>query len=1068
MKPLLLVLVLWVGQICALHLGSRLSDDYDYDDDQWRPKPLKPAPWQATELPSAQESREAVVNVPGVGEIVGVRDFKTISSRPVNAFLGVRYGQMGGGLARFQAAQPSSFRGRINATEPSSNCAQFPELQRLREAENRGENVDDCLTLDIYAPEGANNLPVLVFVHGEMLFDGGSEEAQPDYVLEKDVLLVSINYRLAPFGFLSALSDELPGNVALSDLHLALEWLQGHLSYFGGDPAQVTLVGQAGGATLAHALSLSGRAANLFQRLILQSGTALNPYLIDEQPLEMLDTFARLARCPSSTASHNLAPLYQCLDRLSTSQLVAAFQQLLEQNEARGLSFLGGFKLVVGDRLGYLPKPPAALATNTSNALPMIVGAAKDASAFILSRVYDQITSLTSRNVSDYIDIVLRHTAPPSEHKIWRQWALREIFTPDQEHSASAYSVSQGLLELSNLILYRAPAIFSIQNSHRATPVYLYTFDYRGQHHRFGHLPNPLPFGVDASLSDDSVYLFPYPIETSHLNPVDRSLSRALVTMWVNFATKGVPNPTSGVWPRATSEYGPFLRFTNSRQNMFELAPHFGEGIHLPNIYGELFNSTSTKISTATTTTTTTTTTTSRPFVYNPYAIWQPQQPPQQTPQHTLQQPSQQPSQTWRPTHPAQEAQQQQLLRKQRLREQQERRQQQDIFEQQRREYQQRLQQQQERLQREKLLREQQQQRKQQHREEQERELREREQRDREQRERELQELEQHEREQQERELHQRVQQPSYEDYLKSQRENAAEPNTDRNYAAEQEREQQQRDQLHREQQQSEHDRLEQEELLQREREQRRREQQELDLREREKLELEQREREQRERNQREREQLEHQEGEQTNKNTEDTYLAYPTYEDYLRTQEREQPQESETNRNYAEELESEQQRRDQLQEEMVPQPEVNLEDDRHAYPSYEDYLKAQEGEPAESDPDRNYAEEQEREQQRKEQMRREQEQEHRQSPVEYQEPDRLPYPSNEEDERSIEEDAGQDGEEHPEVDPQNDPSNYASYEEYVRAQQKLREEEEERDRALREEEEQERAQGEDEEAARR
>jgi len=392
MQPLLLVLALCVAQVCARSEGSPADYNDDYDEDtriqtSWQPEPLKPAPWQSE--PQYVQTQEAIVQVPEVGQISGIKNFKTIANRPVNAFRGLRYGKVGGGLARFQAAQPTGFQGRVSATEKSTNCAQFPELDRLRKSESQGENVDDCLTLDIYAPDGASQLPVLVFVHGEMLFDGGSEEAQPDYVLEKDVLLVSINYRLAPFGFLSALSDELPGNVALSDLHLALEWLQRNLVYFGGNPEKVTLVGQAGGATLAHALSLSGRANNLFQQLILQSGTALNPYLIDEEPLETLNTFARLARCPPShPTSRGLAPIYDCLSRLPTSQLVAAFEQLLVQNEPLGLAHLGGFKLVVGDSLGYLHSHPAALVTNGSVSLPTIVGATKDASSFILSREY--------------------------------------------------------------------------------------------------------------------------------------------------------------------------------------------------------------------------------------------------------------------------------------------------------------------------------------------------------------------------------------------------------------------------------------------------------------------------------------------------------------------------------------------------------------------------------------------------------------------------------------------------------------------------------------------------------
>lgn len=392
MKPLLLVLALCGAQVHAHSVGLR-PDYNDYSDEDtrrdWLSEPLKPVPW-LSETRYAQP-QEAVVQAPEVGQILGISGHKTIANRPVNAFLGIRYGTVGGGLARFQAAQPIGYQGRVNATVQSPNCAQFPELDRLRFSESRGENVDDCLTLDIYAPEGANQLPVLVFVHGEMLFDGGSEEAQPDYVLEKDVLLVSINYRLAPFGFLSALTDELPGNVALSDLQLALEWLQRNVVHFGGNAGQVTLVGQAGGATLAHALSLSGRAGNLFQQLILQSGTALNPYLIDNQPLDTLSTFARLARCPPPSinpSAQGLKPLYDCLARLPTSQLVATFEQLLLQNEHLGLTQLGGFKLVVGDPLGFLPSHPASLATNSSLALPMIIGATKDASAFIVSRKY--------------------------------------------------------------------------------------------------------------------------------------------------------------------------------------------------------------------------------------------------------------------------------------------------------------------------------------------------------------------------------------------------------------------------------------------------------------------------------------------------------------------------------------------------------------------------------------------------------------------------------------------------------------------------------------------------------
>ncbi|KAM8717726.1 hypothetical protein ACLKA7_004431 [Drosophila subpalustris] len=902
--PLLLLIV----GVCHAHAHPTSGFDEVHDEDEnnaWNagvftPQPLRPASWQVDATTRPPPS--AGLQIPGVGVLRGLQGFKVIRNRPIDAYLGVRYAQVGGGLGRFQQATPVPYQSVIDATRPSANCAQFPELQRLQEAEARGENVDDCLTLDIYAPSGAKGLPVLVFVHGEMLFDGGAEEAQPDYVLEHDVILVSINYRLAPFGFLSALSTELPGNVALSDLQMALEWVQRNIRYLGGASDQVTLIGQAGGATLAHALSLSPRTQHLFQQLILQSGTALNPYLIDESPLATLAAFAQLARCP--LAGRGLSPFYECLRRQRTSQLVSVFEQLHQQNEPRGLPALGAFKLVVGDPLGLLPQHPAALVANSSKnnrTKPMIVGAAKDASAFIVSRFYDQIRGLQTQNISDYINVVLRHTAAPQHHKMWHDLALREIFTPDQVRSPNALKVSQGLLELSNLILYRGPVVDSIRLSHKKSPTYLYTFAYRGEHHRFGHLNSPLPFGVDASLSDDSVYLFPYPEEASRLNPEDKSLARALVTMWVNFAQSGVPNPNPNVWPRAASEYGPFLRFTNSPLGILELDQHFGEGIYVPNLYPQYLSSGN---ATSNTTTTTTTTTTTR----RPYYSYRPQQQPD------YRRPANYPSST---------------------NELQERRQQ--VYrEQQERALKQREQQQREQQQRDELLRQE---------EEQKREQRERNERlQREQLQREQFEREQRQREQQEREQIARRQQEEREQLEREQEQR------DNETGQQQEREQRLREQQEREQR--ERDQWQQrvpieteQQREQRLREQREREQQqersqeELDQEAREQQEREQQQREQQEREQRERDQWQQAVPSETEQQREQRLREQQEREQQERSQEerdQEAREQQEREQQQREQLEREQQERDQ----QPHQPPAEG-PDPEAYSSYEDYMKA-------------------------------------------------------------------------------------------------------------------------------
>lgn len=97
----------------------------------------------------------------------------------------------------------------------------------------------------------------MVYIHGEFLYEGTNLEASPEYLLEKDIVLVSVRYRLAPFGFLSTQTEEIPGNAAIFDVLLALEWIQKYIHAFGGNPNSVTLFGQVGGAAIINVLTMS-------------------------------------------------------------------------------------------------------------------------------------------------------------------------------------------------------------------------------------------------------------------------------------------------------------------------------------------------------------------------------------------------------------------------------------------------------------------------------------------------------------------------------------------------------------------------------------------------------------------------------------------------------------------------------------------------------------------------------------------------------------------------------------------------------------------------------------------
>jgi len=145
------------------------------------------------------------------------------------------------------------------------------------------ENIDeDCLYLNVWTNKlgGDEKLPVMVWIYGGANVNGYSSE--PNYhgdgLTPRGVVFVSINYRVGVMGFmghagLSAESDnDVSGNYAILDQIAALKWVQENIEAFGGDPGNVTILGESAGAANSATLTASPLAAGLFQRVISQSG----------------------------------------------------------------------------------------------------------------------------------------------------------------------------------------------------------------------------------------------------------------------------------------------------------------------------------------------------------------------------------------------------------------------------------------------------------------------------------------------------------------------------------------------------------------------------------------------------------------------------------------------------------------------------------------------------------------------------------------------------------------------------------------------------------------------------
>jgi len=224
------------------------------------------------------------------GTIKGTRMVSN-GGEEIFSFRGIPYGKPPVGALRFRRSEPAPpWEGVLNGKKEAKKSFQpnlFYPKSPLREG---GE---DCLYLNVYTKSLPNTeemnettpingaevttspMPVIVFLHGGAFVVGACESMMygPQVLLDRDVVLVGVNYRLGVLGFLSLETDACPGNLGLHDQLLALQWVQQHISCFGGDPGNVTLMGESAGAMSAMCHMVSPLSKGLFHRVVSLSGT---------------------------------------------------------------------------------------------------------------------------------------------------------------------------------------------------------------------------------------------------------------------------------------------------------------------------------------------------------------------------------------------------------------------------------------------------------------------------------------------------------------------------------------------------------------------------------------------------------------------------------------------------------------------------------------------------------------------------------------------------------------------------------------------------------------------------
>ncbi|CAL8135220.1 unnamed protein product [Orchesella dallaii] len=288
------------------------------------------------------------------------------------SFKGIPYGKV---PRRFNNAQPAdSWKGVRSAKAFGPICAQVNVLSKTFYGS------EDCLSLNVFVPKteskSEESLPVLVWIYGGVFLMGESKIYQPNYIMDEDVILVTLNYRVASFGFLNAGIKGASGNQGLKDMVLALKWVQENIGVFGGDVNKVTIFGEsAGGAAVSH-LVASPMSKGLFHAAISQSGVATIGWALYPDPeFDEPKKLAQAVDCPTS----NLEYMVDCLRKVKPEILAEAtdfrdsvwFQRMKTPVMAPGIEYYMGD----GNDTVFLSKTTEAIFDEgTFNKVPFLIG----------------------------------------------------------------------------------------------------------------------------------------------------------------------------------------------------------------------------------------------------------------------------------------------------------------------------------------------------------------------------------------------------------------------------------------------------------------------------------------------------------------------------------------------------------------------------------------------------------------------------------------------------------------------------------------------------------------------
>jgi para-nitrobenzyl esterase len=471
---------------------------------------------------SRKQTNQNIVNTVS-GKVEG---FQTENG--VYAFLGIPYAEAPKGDLRFAApVEKKPWKTTLQAKQFGFSC---PQTNDKSEPASLLPQDEDCLTLNIWTPMADNKKrPVIIYIHGGGFINGGSGDPTYNgstFSKRGNIVFASINYRINAFGglYLEDFGEQYrgSGSTGIQDQIMAMKWIKNNIAKFGGDPENITIMGESAGCISSITLMSLPQTKGLFKKVIAESG-GCNVLRTREQASQFTKQFLEIAGV-NDVASLKKLTKEQVVD-IAAKQLAAA-----------GVVADMVFAPVIDETV--IPEyPPTAIENGAAKGIALLNGTNHDEYRYWLY----YIPSLVSTSLDQLLGM-----APELKAKLKGQ--ENKILDFYQKKYQGMEKGNETLAFVTDLVFY-IPHTQICEAQSKYSNVWLYRFDWKSHAQEYFGACHAieLPFvfkTFDSPLSDEIVGPTP-PIE----------LSDIMQDAWISFARTGNPNHKGmPEWPRYDTE----------------------------------------------------------------------------------------------------------------------------------------------------------------------------------------------------------------------------------------------------------------------------------------------------------------------------------------------------------------------------------------------------------------------------------------------------------------------------------------------------------------------------------